>query len=47
MKWNKKFIYPTSTRALINGKRHYDVGTEEKVPSVTTILPGNTVRRKT
>ena len=34
MKWNKKFIYPTSTRALINGKRHYDVGTNEKLPSV-------------
>jgi len=38
MKWNKRFEYPTSTRALINGKRHYDVGTEEKLPSVTTIL---------
>ena len=38
MIWNKKFEYPTSTRALINGKRHYDVGTEEKLPSVTTIL---------
>ena len=38
MKWNKKFIYPTSTRALINGKRHYDVGTNEKLPSVTSIL---------
>jgi len=38
IKWNKRFEYPTSTRALINGKRHYDVGTEEKLPSVTTIL---------
>ena len=38
MKWNKKFVYPTSTRALIDGKRHYDVGTNEKLPSVTTIL---------
>ena len=38
MIWNKKFNYPTYTRALINGKRHYDVGTEEKLPSVTTIL---------
>ena len=37
MKWNKKFIYPTSTRALINNQRHYDVN-EEKLPSVTTIL---------
>ena len=38
MKWNKKYDYPTSTRALIDGKRHYDVGTHEKLPSVTTIL---------
>ena len=38
LKWNTKFEYPTSTRALINGKRHYDVGTNEKLPSVTTIL---------
>ena len=38
MIWNKKFEYPTSTLALINGKRHYDVGVHEKLPSVTTIL---------
>jgi genome maintenance exonuclease 1 len=38
IKWNKRFEYPTSTRALINGKRHYDIGTNEKLPSVTTIL---------
>ena len=38
IKWNKRFEYPTSTRALINGKRHYDIGTQEKLPSVTTIL---------
>ena len=37
MKWNKKFIYPTSTRALIDGKRHYSIS-DEKLPSVTTIL---------
>ena len=37
MKWNKKYEYPTSTRSLINGKRHYDI-TGEKLPSVTTIL---------
>ena len=37
MKWNKKFNYPTSTRALYNGKRLYDVN-NEKLPSVTTIL---------
>jgi hypothetical protein len=35
--WNRKFEYPTSTRALINGKRHYDI-TGQKLPSVTTIL---------
>ena len=38
MIWNKQFDYPTSTRALIDGKRHYDVGIQEKLPSVTTIL---------
>ena len=37
MIWNKKFTYPTSTRALIDGKRHYDIS-DEKLPSVTTIL---------
>ena len=37
MKWNRKFKYPASTRSLIQGSRHYDVG-QEKLPSVTTIL---------
>ena len=37
MKWNKKFIYPTSSRSLIDGKRHYDIE-HTKLPSVTTIL---------
>jgi genome maintenance exonuclease 1 len=37
MKWNKKFIYPTSSRSLINEERHYDIDAE-KLPSVTTIL---------
>jgi genome maintenance exonuclease 1 len=37
MKWNKKFIYPTSSRAVLEGERHYDVNAE-KLPSVTTIL---------
>ena len=37
MKWNKKFDYPPSTRSLIDGSRHYDIGAE-KLPSVTTIL---------
>jgi genome maintenance exonuclease 1 len=46
VKWNKKFIYPTSTRSLIQGKRHYDISptgsnlntTQTKLPSVTTII---------
>ena len=40
MKWNKKFIYPTSSRSLIDGKRHYDIngGEQQKLPSVTTII---------
>ena len=40
MKWNKKFIYPKSSRSLINGKRHYDIngGEQTKLPSVTTII---------
>ena len=37
IKINKRFYYPTSTRKIIDGKRHYLVG-EEKLPSVTSIL---------
>jgi len=37
MKWNKRFIYPASSRAVLEGERHYDVNAE-KLPSVTTIL---------
>ena len=37
MKWNKKFIYPKSSRSLIGGKRHYDIE-HTKLPSVTTII---------
>jgi genome maintenance exonuclease 1 len=37
MKWNKRFKYPTSTRALVNDERVYDIA-QEKLPSVTTIL---------
>ena len=37
IKWNKKFIYPTSTRSLIQGQRHYDIE-QKKLPSVTTII---------
>jgi len=37
MKHNPKFIYPKSTRATVDGQRHYDLGAA-KLPSVTTIL---------
>ena len=37
MKWNKLYQYPPSSRSLIQGSRHYDVG-QQKLPSVTTIL---------
>ena len=37
MKWNKLYQYPASSRSLIQGSRHYDVG-QQKLPSVTTIL---------
>ena len=37
MMWNKKFIYPPSSRSLVDGKRHYAIS-NEKLPSVTTIL---------
>ena len=37
MKWNNKFIYPKSTRSIINGSRHYNLD-GSSLPSVTTIL---------
>ena len=37
MKWNNKFIYPKSTRSIINGSRHYNLE-GSNLPSVTTIL---------
>ena len=37
MKWNKRFEYPKSTRSLVKGRRHYEIG-NDKLPSVTTIL---------
>ena len=45
LKWNKQFKYPTSTRSLINDKRHYAIGSE-KLPSVTTILGATTSSEK-
>ena len=42
MKIVDKYVYPKSSRANIAGLRHYTLdGTEEKLPSVTTVL-GNT-----
>ena len=37
MEWNKKYNYPSSTRALVQGKRHYSLD-GSNLPSVTTIL---------
>ena len=35
--WRKEFIFPTSSRAIVNKERLYDIG-QDKLPSVTTIL---------
>jgi hypothetical protein len=45
MKWNKKYKYPSSTRSLIRGSRHYDLG-NEKLPSVTAILAATQTKEK-
>ena len=45
MKWNKRFKYPSSTRSLIRGSRHYDLG-NENLPSVTTILAATQTKEK-
>ena len=37
MKWNKKYNYPSSTRNVINGSRHYKIN-NQMLPSVTAIL---------
>ena len=37
MKWNKKYDYPSSSRATVDGIRRYLLG-EKKLPSVTSIL---------
>ena len=37
MEWNKKYLYPSSTRAIVNGSRHYSMD-GFNLPSVTTIL---------
>ena len=37
MIWNKKFIYPRSSRSIVNGNRHYSLE-GSNLPSVTTII---------
>ena len=37
MEWNKKYSYPSSTRAIVYGSRHYSMD-GFNLPSVTTIL---------
>ena len=37
MQWNKKYVYPKSLRATVDGIRRYLLG-EAKLPSVTSIL---------
>ena len=37
MKWNNKLTYPKSTRSIVNGSRHYNLG-GSNLPSVTSIL---------
>ena len=37
MQWNKKYDYPSSSRAMVDGVRRYVLG-ESKLPSVTSIL---------
>ena len=44
-KLNKRFSYPSSTRSLIRGSRHYNLG-PEKLPSVTTILSATQSQEK-
>ena len=37
MKWNNRFIYPKSTRSIVNGSRRYSID-NSSLPSVTAIL---------
>jgi len=40
LKHNNCYIYPKTVREMIEGKRHYEINGDEKLPSVTTILSG-------
>ena len=37
MQWNNKFVYPKSSRSIVQGSRHYSIN-DELLPSVSTIL---------
>ena len=45
MKWNNKFIYPKSTRSIIQGSRYYAVN-HESLPSVSSILKATETEEK-
>ena len=38
MQWNRKYDYPSSSRATVDGIRRYVLGESRKLPSVTSIL---------
>ena len=46
MKHNNKYVYPKTVRVSIDGKRHYDIDSKEKLPSVTTILSKTSPKEK-
>ncbi|MDA0778913.1 MAG: hypothetical protein O3C19_07610 [Bacteroidetes bacterium] len=47
MKLIRKYDYPSSTRASIEGLRHYNIdGSIERLPSVTTVLSGSQEQSK-
>ena len=45
MQWNNKFIYPKSTRSIIQGSRYYSVN-QENLPSVSSILKATESQEK-
>ena len=47
MKRNNNYIYPKTIREMIDGKRHYEINGNEKLPSVTTILSATQPIEKT
>jgi hypothetical protein len=47
LKHNNCYIYPKTVREMIEGKRHYEINGDEKLPSVTTILSSTQDPEKT